>query len=84
MLTVPQFFEGAYVHIYGARAARVLALLPSHIARVHLSGLGSADAVGAIAASNVDAALIGEALMRVDDPGPLLSAMVAEARRHAA
>ena len=67
-----------------ARAARVLALLPSHIARVHLSGLGSADAVGAIAASNVDAALIGEALMRVDDPGPLLSAMVAEARRHAA
>ncbi|HET9929514.1 MAG TPA: indole-3-glycerol-phosphate synthase [Polyangiaceae bacterium] len=66
------------------RAARVLELLPTNITRVHLSGLGSAAAVGAIAASAVDAALIGEALMRADDPAPLLSAMIAEARRHAA
>lgn len=67
-----------------ARAARVLELLPSNITRVHLSGLSSAQAVGAIAASSVDAALVGEALMRADDPVPLLSAMVAEARAHAA
>lgn len=65
------------------RAARILALLPASVTRVHLSGLGSASAVGAIAASGVDGALVGEALMRADEPEPLLSAMVAEARRHA-
>ncbi|MFZ5894007.1 MAG: indole-3-glycerol phosphate synthase TrpC [Myxococcota bacterium] len=63
-----------------ARAARVLALLQPQVARVHLSGLGSPEAVRGIAGSGVDAALIGEALMRADDPVPLLRAMVAEAR----
>ena len=67
-----------------ARAARILALLPSHVARVHLSGLGSAAAIAGVAASGVDGALVGEALMRADDPVPLLSAMVEAARRHAA
>ncbi|MGC4094697.1 MAG: indole-3-glycerol-phosphate synthase [Polyangiaceae bacterium] len=62
------------------RAARILALLPSTLTRVHLSGLGSVQAVAGIAQSGVDAALIGEALMRQDDPVPLLAGMAAEAR----
>jgi len=65
-----------------ARAARVLALLPPSITRVHLSGLSSPDAIASIARSGIDAALIGEALMRADDPEPLLASMVAEARKH--
>ena len=61
------------------RAARVLAALPEWVTRVHLSGISSPDAVAALAAGPADAALIGEALMRADDPEPLLSAMVARA-----
>ncbi len=54
------------------RAREVLGSLPPGVARVHLSGIGSARAVSEVAASAVDAALIGEALMRQDDPEPLL------------
>lgn len=61
------------------RAASVLRLVPPDVVRVHLSGLSSAESVGAIASSGVDAALVGEALMRVDDPEPLLRAMVERA-----
>jgi indole-3-glycerol phosphate synthase len=57
------------------RAERVLALLPREITRVRLSGLGSPEAVASVARSSVDAALVGEALMREDDPLPLLQAM---------
>lgn len=57
-------------------AARVLALLPATVTRVHLSGLGNPEAVTKVRASAVDAALIGEALMRQDDPEPLLRALV--------
>jgi indole-3-glycerol phosphate synthase len=46
---------------------------------VHLSGLTSPDAVAAIAKTPVDAALVGEALMRLDDPEPLLAQMVERA-----
>jgi indole-3-glycerol phosphate synthase len=62
-----------------ARAARVLALLPASVTRVHLSGIGSPDAVAQVARTGVDAALVGEALMRADDPEPLLAHMVAHA-----
>jgi indole-3-glycerol phosphate synthase len=62
-----------------ARAARVLAAIPDSCIRLHLSGVKSPDDVAALAASSVDGALIGEALMRLDDPTPLLAAMQAAA-----
>ena len=54
------------------RAKRVLASIPQGIVAVHLSGLKSGSDAAAVAASRADAALIGEALMRRDDPRPLL------------
>jgi indole-3-glycerol phosphate synthase len=59
-----------------ARAARVLAALPSGITRVHLSGIATPDDVRRIAASPADAALIGETLMRKADPEALLRSLV--------
>lgn len=59
-----------------ARAARVLAAAPGGLVRVHLSGLKTPDDVAAVAGSAVDAALVGEALMRRDDPADLLGAFV--------
>jgi indole-3-glycerol phosphate synthase len=56
-----------------ARAARVLASIPPDRVAVHFSGLKSRADASEIAASRADAALIGEALMRRDDPGPLLA-----------
>jgi indole-3-glycerol phosphate synthase len=66
------------------RAARVLALLPEHVVRVHLSGLATPGDVARVAASGVDAALVGQALMREDDPEPLLRAMVFSGKKVAA
>ena len=62
------------------RAARVLAGLPGHVTSVHLSGLRSVEDVAGVAATPTDAALVGEALMKADDPEPLLRAMVGAAR----
>jgi indole-3-glycerol phosphate synthase len=59
-----------------ARAAGVLARIDPETVAVHLSGLGKPEDVTRIAASRADAALIGEALMRRDDPSDLLAAMV--------
>lgn len=58
-----------------ARAERVLRSLPSAITRVHLSGLSSPEKVAAVLDAGVDAALIGEVLMREDDPEPLLRSL---------
>jgi indole-3-glycerol phosphate synthase len=66
-----------------ARAARVLAQVAPGTVAIHLSGVKDAAAVAGVAASRADAALIGEALMRNDDPEPLLGAMVEAARRPA-
>ena len=55
------------------RAARVLASIPKDCVAVHLSGVKSGAAVAEIASSRADAALIGEALMRCDNPSPLLA-----------
>lgn len=63
-----------------ARAARVLAAIPPGVTRAHLSGLGKPEDVARIKASGADAALVGEALMRADDPEPLLQTLVAAAR----
>jgi len=62
------------------RAARVLDTIPSGVVAVHLSGLREAGDVGRIAGTRADAALVGEALMRDDDPRPRLRAMVEAAR----
>ena len=64
-----------------ARSARVLAAIPATCVRLHLSGVKSAADVTALrsAAPPNDGALIGEALMRLDDPTPLLRAMHAAA-----
>jgi indole-3-glycerol phosphate synthase len=61
------------------QAADLLASLPETVTSVHLSGLASEDAVQQVAASSAHAALIGEALMRQDDPEPLLRRLVAAA-----
>lgn len=58
-----------------ARSARVLSRIPESCIRLHLSGVKSAENVAALRASEIDGALIGEALMRQDDPAPLLRAM---------
>lgn len=62
------------------RAADVLSRIAEQNVRVHLSGLGLPDDVARIAQSRADAALIGEALMRQDDPGELLREMVRRTR----
>jgi indole-3-glycerol phosphate synthase len=62
------------------RTARVIAGIPPRVVAVHLSGLGSPAAVRAVAGGRADAALVGEALMRVDDPGPVLRDFVSAAR----
>lgn len=59
-----------------ARAERVLARIPKGVVAVYLSGLKTAADAATIARSRADAALIGEALMRQSDPGPLLSELV--------
>lgn len=62
-----------------SRAARVLGRIPADRVAVHLSGLKGPDDVARIAASRADAALVGEALMRLDDPSARLEAMRAAA-----
>ncbi|HTQ08386.1 MAG TPA: indole-3-glycerol phosphate synthase TrpC [Polyangiaceae bacterium] len=63
-----------------ARAARILETLPESVVTVHLSGLSSPEAVRTVARSRAHAALIGETLMRQDDPASLLESLVAAAR----
>jgi indole-3-glycerol phosphate synthase len=58
-----------------ARAAEILARIPAGVVAVHLSGLRAPADVAVVAAGRADAALIGEALMRQDDPTELLEAM---------
>jgi indole-3-glycerol phosphate synthase len=59
------------------QAARILSELPGNVTRVHLSGLHNEAQVRAVAMLGTDAALIGESLMREDDPSPLLARLVA-------
>jgi indole-3-glycerol phosphate synthase len=60
-----------------ARAARVLARIPPDRVAVHFSGVREPADVARIAAGRAEAALLGEALMRDDDPGPRLRSLVA-------
>jgi indole-3-glycerol phosphate synthase len=59
-----------------ARAARVLAAIPEGRVAIHLSGLKTPADVREIARGRADLALVGEALMRQDDPEPLLRELV--------
>lgn len=61
------------------QAATVIEALPSDAVKMHLSGLSTPEDVKRVAGARADAALIGEALMRADDPAPLLAAMRAAA-----
>lgn len=54
-------------------AALTLAEIPNGIAKAHLSGVKRAEDVARVAGTSADAALIGEVLMRADDPSPLLA-----------
>ena len=58
----------------------MLAALPESVVKLHLSGLHTPEQVAAVARARVDAALIGECLMRQDDPRALLGSLVAAAR----
>lgn len=62
------------------RAARVMAAIPPGVVRVHLSGLSKPEHIQRIRSSGADAALVGEALMRADDPSPLLTQLIAASR----
>jgi indole-3-glycerol phosphate synthase len=67
------------LHMDAARAARVLAAIPPDVVGIRLSGLRSGADVALLARGRIDAALVGEALMREDDPRALLTAMVRDA-----
>jgi indole-3-glycerol phosphate synthase len=62
------------------RAARVCAAVPPEAIAVHFSGLSEPTDVGQVARGRADAALVGEVLMREDDPRPRLRALLAAAR----
>lgn len=61
------------------RAAQLVAALPQHVAAVQLSGLAAPERVSEVARGRADAALLGEVLMRQDNPRPLLEALCAAA-----
>ena len=61
------------------QAAEVLAALPPEVTALHLSGIKTPMDVAKLAKTSASGALIGEVLMRQDDPEPLLASMVARA-----
>jgi indole-3-glycerol phosphate synthase len=61
------------------RTARLAARVPSGVALVSESGVGSAEQLRALAAEGVHAVLIGESLMRAPDPEAALRALLAQA-----
>jgi indole-3-glycerol phosphate synthase len=61
--------------------ARVRRLLPGDVAVVAESGVRTADDVRRLVDEGADAVLVGEALMRSDDPASLCRALVEAARR---
>lgn len=62
------------------RAARVLAAVPAGCISLHLSGLKTPDDVRRLVATGAHGALVGEILMREDDPRALLASMVRAAQ----
>lgn len=62
------------------RAAEVLGSLPRSVVSAHLSGVKTPEDVRAVRQGKADAALVGEVLMRKDDPSELLRSLVSAAR----
>lgn len=62
------------------RARRVLEALPPGVVRCHFSGVRTPDDVAQVRDSGADAALIGEVLMRLDDPADHLRQLSESAR----
>ncbi|HSY24261.1 MAG TPA: indole-3-glycerol-phosphate synthase [Polyangiaceae bacterium] len=58
------------------RAARILGAIPPDRVALHLSGIREPADAARVAATRADGALIGETLMRQDDPRPKLRALV--------
>lgn len=63
-----------------SRARSVLEALPPEVVRCHFSGVKTPADVQQVAASGADAALVGEVLMRQDDPTELLGSLAQAAR----
>jgi indole-3-glycerol phosphate synthase len=63
------------LEMHPEKAAHVLAQLPREVTSLHLSGIKSPVEVAHLANSTVHGALIGEALMRQDDPTALLTSL---------
>ena len=63
------------------RAARLLARIPKDRIAVHLSGIRGVEQITAAAKTRADAALIGESLMRADDPSNILKRFSDAAKR---
>ena len=54
------------------RASRILSRVPSHIVRVAESGFKSSEDLRRVHQAGIDAVLIGETLMRAENPGECL------------
>lgn len=61
------------------RAARAIERIPGDRIAVHMSGIKSAAALVEVGRGRADAALVGEGLMRADDPGARLRSWLGEA-----
>jgi indole-3-glycerol phosphate synthase len=63
-----------------ARATRVLQSLPQSVTRAHLSGVKRPEDIRQLRHAGVEAALLGEVLMRQEDPGALLAQLISAGR----
>jgi indole-3-glycerol phosphate synthase len=63
-----------------AGARDVVEQLPAGVTAIHLSGVKSTGDIEQVARTRADAVLLGEALMRLDDPTELLTELVSAAR----
>lgn len=61
------------------QGSSVLDLIPETVTALHLSGVKTVEDIKQLAQGRADGALIGEVLMRQEDPRELLTAMVSEA-----
>ncbi len=63
------------LHMDTDAAARIVQSLPDHVSVGHLSGVKTPADAALVASGRADAALIGEVLMRLDEPGSTLAAL---------
>lgn len=63
------------------RGVDLLNLSPSHVVRISESGIQTAGDIEFLFSNNIDAALIGEYLMRQPDPGQALQNLISESEK---